>query len=239
MNVLIQQLLDLQTLEKERSVLKRQCDQCDVQLSSLDQLKQKAENKLQALLEDLKAREVAYHASEVKLMSSEDSLVQQKAKLLSVKKPEEFSALETSIALLTQKISDLQDQLLEDLDQIEDLRKRCDQAKKETAQETLALCEQAKQVKTNKENATTQMVAKEQEMQAFESKMEGAFYQAYLTLRQCNKALPRVVSVTKDGKCSGCFLTLSTHLVASIATSTTPVFCEHCGRILYRDTDNE
>ena len=59
--------------------------------------------------------------------------------------------------------------------------------------------------------------------------------EAYLTLKRNKKPLPLVVKLDK-GQCCGCFLKVSGETADNVANSDSPIYCEHCGKILYIDT---
>ena len=79
----------------------------------------------------------------------------------------------------------------------------------------------------------TQLEDAQKQQEAYESPLKGIYYQGYVNLRNCGKAMPRVVPVKEDGKCGGCFLALS-HEAMDRLQKEGVQFCEHCGRILYK-----
>lgn len=231
---LLRPLLELQELEKGLLDAKKQFSLCETNLVSTEALKQKLVRSLVGLKENFLQKKRGYQEGETTLEQLENLLVQQKARQVTVKKSEEFKALEITIHQTEEKISELQETLLNDLDELEALEKNLEAEKASTEEKLNELNKQQDQLQQQKLSCQTLIDEKMAILEAFERKLKGAFYEAYLTLRKCNKAIPRVVSVTEDGKCSGCFLTLSAELISKLDDAKTPQFCEHCGRILYR-----
>ena len=239
MHVLIQQLLRLQALEKALLDTEKQMEGCDRSLESFQRLEQKLREELIILEQSLKSFEEKYQKDEAHLIELESCLIQQKTKVLSLKKAEEYAVLERTIEELKQKISALQDDLILRLETLEAMR--LDYTKKVAEVEAqVSECQnKAQQLLERKHLLKMKKMQQADDMRTFETTLQGDFYQAYLTLRQCHKTMPFVVEITNDEKCSGCFLALSKTLVDKVESLDEPQFCEHCGRILYRLKEDE
>lgn len=233
MDEIIQSLLKLQTLENSVLDLKKQRDLCAKNLESLQDLKRKAEIAVKDSEEQLLAKKRDYQAQELELNHLEDLLVQQKAKRLFVKKTEEFNVLEEANKKVAQQISDLQDQMLIGLEAIEAQEQQTLAQKKEYETQSLQWAKQAAEIEGKNDTLATQLEEAQRQQTSYESQLKGAYYQAYVNLRKCGKAMPRVVSVKDDGKCGGCFLALSRETMDRLQKEGVQ-FCEHCGRILYK-----
>lgn len=236
MDEIIQSLLKLQTLENSVLDIQKQRELCAKNLESLQDLKRKAESALKDSEEQLLAKKRDYQAQELELNRLEDLLVQQKAKRLFVKKAEEFNALEEANKRVAQQISDLQDQMLTDLEAIEAQEQQTLAQKKEHETQSLQWAKQTTEIEHKSDILATQLEEAQKKQDAYESQLKGTYYQAYVNLRKCSKAMPRIVPVKDDGKCGGCFLALSRETMDRLQKEGVQ-FCEHCGRILYKAED--
>jgi len=238
-HVLIQQLLKLQELEKDLLNTKKQLESCEQSILSLNNFKTKADQDVVLLDEALKLAEKNYQTDELHLTVLEEKLVQQKAKMLSVKKAENYEALEQSNEKLTQEISELQDNLIIQLENLDASKSQYKQKIAEVEAQTKDWENQLQNLQKYKASLTAKKAEQLKNTEAFEATLSGKFYQAYLDLRKCHKSMPIVVEVTSDRRCSGCFLTLPNELVSKVNDVQCPYFCEHCGRILYQKDKNE
>ncbi|MGX8716531.1 MAG: hypothetical protein ACSW8C_00905, partial [bacterium] len=191
MNEFIQPLLDLQTLENSVLDFKKQCELCAKNLESLQDLKRKAKIAVKDSEEQLLAKKRDYQAQELELNHLEDLLVQQKAKRLFVKKSEEFNALEEANKKLAQQISDLQDKMLTDLETIEAQEQQTLAQQKEYETQSLQWAKQTTEIGHKSDTLATQLEEAQKKQDAYESQLKGTYYQAYVNLRKCSKAMPR------------------------------------------------
>lgn len=233
MNEIIQPLLQLQTLEISVLDIQKQRELCAKNLQSLQELKRKAEVALKDSEAQLVAKKRDYQAQELELNHLEDLLVQQKAKRLFVKKAEEFNALEEANKRVAQQISDLQDRMLSDLEGIEAQEKLTQSQKAEFEAQERQWNAQASALERQNDTLAIRCEEAKKQQEAYEAHLQGIYYQAYINLRKCGKAMPRVVPVKEDGKCGGCFLALSREAMDQLQKEGVQ-FCEHCGRILYK-----
>ena len=239
MHVLIQQLLRLQELEIDLLNTKKQRESCEQTILSLNNLNAKARQELVSRDEALKLAENNYQSDELHLTELEEKLVQQKAKGLSVKKAEDYEALERSNEKLMQEISELQDNLITQLENLDVERSQIKQRMTEVAEQSKDWEHQLQDLQRHREVLITKEADQLESVKVFEMTLNGKFYQAYLDLRRCHKSMPIVVEVTSERKCLGCFLTLPNELISKIDDTQCPQFCEHCGRILYQKDKNE
>ncbi|GEM_PF-6357186 len=233
MDEIIHPLLQLQTLENSVLDIQKQRELCAKNLQSLQELKRKSEAALKDAEAQLVAKKRDYQAQELELNHLEDLLVQQKAKRLFVKKAEEFNALEEANKRVEQQISDLQDRMLSDLEGIETQEKLTQTQKATHETQVRQWDEQAFALERQSEALLVQWEEAQKQQEAYESHLQGPYYQAYVNLRKCGKSMPRIVPVKEDGKCGGCFLALSREAMDRLQKEGVQ-FCEHCGRILYR-----
>lgn len=229
----IRQLLDLQALESSVLDIERQQALCVRNLEALRELKKKAGAVLKESEVQLASKKCDYQAQELELKRLEDLLVQQKTKRLFVKKAEEFNMLEAANEKCEQQLSDLQDRMLLVLEEIERQEGLVQTQKKEYETQRVQWEEQEAEIERRNHALRTRLDEAQKQQELYESALNGAHYRAYVNLRKCGKPMPRVVPVKDDGKCGGCFLALSRETIDGLQKDDV-LFCEHCGRILYK-----
>ena len=230
----IRQLLELQALEQAVLDVRKKEDVCTSHKTSLQNLIQQAQQQQLERKKALQKFKAECTQMEDSLTSKENQLVQQKARQALSKKQEEFQQIEASIQELMQTIESIQDCLLSKLDFLEKQTQEVSKAQIEMQQQVQAWEKQLRQIESEMGSLRAEEAQRQEHVQTFESQLKGPFYEAYLNLRAAKKAIPHVVSISEQGKCTGCYLALSSELISAIDQSPMPTFCEHCGRILYK-----
>ena len=230
----IRQLLELQALEQAVLDIRKKEDVCTSHKTSLQNLIQQAQQQQLERKKALQGLKAECTQLEDSLTSKENQLVQQKARQALSKKQEEFQQIETSIQELVQTIETVQDCLLNKLDLLEKQTREVGKSQIEMQQQVQSWEKQLRQIESEMGSLRAEEAQRQEHVQTFESQLKGPFYEAYLNLRAAKKAIPHVVPISEQGKCTGCYLALSSELISAIDQSPMPTFCEHCGRILYK-----
>ena len=131
MDKFICQLLNLQALEVSVLNIERQRELCVRKSEALREIKKEAELLLHESEVQLGSKNCDYQKQELELKRLEELLVQQNTKRLFVKKVEEFNVLEAASEKSKQQISDLQDRMLLELEEIETQEKFIQTQRKE------------------------------------------------------------------------------------------------------------
>lgn len=239
MQLYLEQLIALQ--EKEFVLLglekKKKC--CEQDLLTLEHSIDDLNNELKSFKQKLQHEEQNYKNGELQLIADEETLVRQKAQLTSIKKTNDFAAMEIANTSLENRISNQQDALIAQLELLESLREQYALKLQSVNQKIEALKTQQKQLQEQSQDLSKAIHQQKEAVEAFSNTLQGKFYEAYSVLRKSGKAYPWVVVVTENGKCSGCFLSLSTEALSSLKGAQEPQFCEQCGRILYTKEEVE
>ena len=123
--------------------------------------------------------------------------------------------------------------MLLELEEIETQEKFIQTQRKEYEMQRAQWEDQEAEIQQRNNALSVQLEEAQKQQKLYESTLTGTHYQAYVNLRKCGKEMPRVVPVKKDGKCGGCFLALSRETIDGLQKDNV-LFCEHCGRILYK-----
>ncbi len=231
----IKRLIDLQ--ENEFVLLglvkKKKC--CEQDLLTLENDIENLKNELQMLKQKVQSEEQRYKIGELQLIADEETLTRQKEQLYSIKKTNDFIAMETFSKSLSKRISDQQDQLIAQLEILERLREQFALKAKSVNAELENIKNQQQQLQNQDKQLADDIQQQRKKVETFSKIMHGKFYDAYCVLKNSGKAYPWVVHVTEKRKCSGCFLSLSREAIAKLQEMKEPQFCEQCGRILYEE----
>lgn len=230
----LKQLIALQ--EKECVLLglekKQKC--CEQDLLTLEHSIEDLNNELKSFKQKLQHEEQNYRNGELQLIADEETLVRQKTQLMSIKKTNDFAAMETANTALENRISAQQDALIAQLELLENLREQYTSKVHSIYQQIEDLKSQQQQVQEQSQELSKAIQQQQEAVEAFTNTLQGKFYEAYCVLRRAGKAYPWVVAVNENGKCSGCYLSLSTEALSNLKETKEPQFCEQCGRILYQ-----
>lgn len=233
MQLYLKQLIALQ--EKEFVLLglekKQKC--CQQDLITLQNSIEDLNNELKSFKQKLQHEEQNYKNGELQLIADEESLVRQKTQLMSIKKTNDFAAMEIANTSLENRISDQQDALIAQLELLEKLREQYTLKTQFVNQKIEDLKSQQQQIQEQSQKLSKAIQQQRETIKTFSNTLQGKFYEAYCTLKKSGKTYPWVVAVSESGKCSGCYLSLSTETFSNLKEKQEPQFCEQCGRILY------
>ena len=238
MQLYLKQLVALQ--EKEFVLLglekKQKC--CEQDVLTLQNSIEDLNDELKSFKQKLQQEEQNYKNGELQLIADEETLVRQKTQLMSIKKTNDFAAMEAANVALENRISAEQDALIVQLELLEKLREQY-ALKTQSIHQQIEDLKQQQQVQKQSQELSKAIQQQKEAVETFASTLQGKFYEAYCVLRRSGKAYPWVVAVGENGKCSGCFLSLSTEALSNLKDKQEPQFCEQCGRILYKKEETD
>ncbi|MDR1254484.1 MAG: hypothetical protein LBJ78_00405 [Puniceicoccales bacterium] len=238
MNLLLQQLLELQSLDQVALDTKKQIENVHLEIERIQTKASQLETQLTQKQQSMQRQEVQYHGNASQLQSLETTLTKQKTRQLSIKKMEEYQALENANTDLKRKIEDLENQMLADLDYLEAEKKAYTQWVVATQCDLEGLQLRGKQLLSEKQSLQITYAEQCTNVSHFETHLRGPFYEAYTVLRRCGKAFPIIVPIIKGHQCSGCHLSVSGDTVAKATQNAHPQCCENCGRLLFVAKEN-
>ena len=157
--------------------------------------------------------------------------------LAEIKNNKEYKALNSEIAFLKNKISDIESLLLELMEQDSEAREKVAEAKTEL--------EKAEQRKREKEGDLRQQIA------SLDSRIEEIRNQRTELARTLPMAVVKhygnmikhknnqAVAYNRDGSCGGCGFVLRQQIRIELQLMKKIIFCENCGRILMNKIEDE
>lgn len=212
--------------------LERQLARLPAEIARCESLIRDEQHRVDTAQQGLKALEVKRANTEGQIASHEAAIVRYKTQQLQVKKNEEYAALNHQIANEQQAISDLEDQVLALLDEVESAKAAMAVLKEEAngviayqRQQIAAFREQEAATQGEIDDARTNAQAAESEVSE-ESRRQYAFVKKQV------KRPPYLVGL-HDNRCPACHIRISGEVEAQARKAIGYARCDNCGRMVY------
>jgi uncharacterized protein len=223
-------LTELQNLDNQLYALAEKKQQLPLQLQPHEAACAHEYHKLQRLQADVSQWERQQRVIERDLADSQSTLTRTQAKLREVKTNKEYSAVLTEVATAEQRITALEDQILQLMEQTEQQRQAIQMQEQgvRTARQTLQ--EQTTHVAAAQELLDQEIASQQDKRQKTTLPLDPQLYETYQQLAAHYGG--RAVVHVRDGVCTGCHLRISPQLVADIRLQQKLYRCPHCRLML-------
>lgn len=228
----LQQLLVLQDRDAR-------CDHIRKQLASIPLERAGLEKEITEEREKIAAKEAAIREMQVRsqefegqVADAEAQIAKYKTQQLSVKKNDEYAALEHEIAVKQQQILEFEDQELTLLEQIDHEKAALDALRAETQASVDVLEARLRTLAEGEANYQGQLDDAAEAVETARGKTESAALQTYDFVKRQVKRAPYIAPI-EEGKCSGCHLRVSSDVDSEARRGNSLVRCSSCGRIVY------
>ncbi len=224
-------LLALYEVDKQIDELRSRKETIPQKIKELEGEKVSARKNLEEFVQSIKHMELLSKRKELDLASAEETLQKHESQLPTLKSNEEYRAMIKQIEMDKERISELEDELIEILDKLENMQKH----KPEMEKEVELKIEQIEKeiVELRKElsgiDDKIKLLLSERERRAYF--VPKKLLKRYEQLRKLGKK-DAVVPIV-DNACSGCGATIPIQTVNEIMQSGTVGICENCGRLIY------
>lgn len=227
-NLLLLQNIDLLLLSLSQKLAKAEANALAAKENILK------ENKVLANFEaSIKDNHAKRAALKIEREALDEKVVKFKIQHATLKKNDEYQAMQLTIDRTKAEISKVEEVELEVLFDLDELEAALPTKKEENKQNLLKIDAEIASLENIAKELEVEIAKQKENRQAQASQVEYAFLDEYERLLKSAKKLPLVVQ-SLDSKCSGCHLKLSMSLSQSLQNSEKEVInCEHCGRILY------
>lgn len=213
----------------------------EVRLKALPQEVQGALTKISRLQEELEAArqkvkdlEITRRQLDTELEQTEEKVIKLKNQQISVKKNEEYEALNREIEMAREKVGELEERGLEILEEL-DREKEVLAGRENETRDAIGVVEQ--EIAQHKEQEKKLRKEKE-ELEKAREEQRGRVGEEFLArwdkLTHGKIKYPLIVPAAEK-KCGGCFMRISNEVESRLLAGKREVFCDHCGRWLYRD----
>ena len=229
---IIEKLLKLQECDRHRDRILGQLDRIPIEVEGYKTKIDTERKATDAARRVVKELEVRRKDLDNEVGSSEGQLNRYKTQQLTVKKNEEYRALQHEIDTISAKISALEEEEIGVMLMIDE---STESAKRDEARRKIAIEEYERQIAQRSQHK----VEYEQELEGAkeacrqaEEDIGKSELQSYYYIKKQVKRQPIVVPVVEH-KCTGCHIKLPTDLEVEARISKEMVSCNSCGRVLY------
>ena len=235
MKDVVAQILNLQNRDIALLSVLRKIKAVPADVSAFESEIKKAQAELDSFKSGLSALEASRAEMRAERRAIEAKAEKYSGQLLGMKKREDYDALEAEIAKLRAAAGAIEEKELGILFEIDERRETLSKLETDTEIAIVKLKGDIASAQASLASLDAERVSAED---AFESARKEVsrpeWVDAYMRLKAAGKPLPLVVRLDK-GQCGGCFLKVSADTADRVVSSGEPVFCEHCGKILYID----
>lgn len=232
----IQTLVELQKIETETIDLKNHLEGVSERLNKLDRQVADSEAAIAADTEALETLKSRYRTLEEENKDNTAVMVKSRNRLNNVKNVREHQALQKSLEDLKAKGSELENEMIECLDEIERLEKRL--SEKQAAYDTLKTSVKGERSEVETEAATKEQALADLRAQwdAIARRVDSSLLDKFLMIK--DKKGVGIVPVT-DAICYGCHMNIPPQIYNELQRFDSLRFCPHCQRMIYWEKSEE
>lgn len=223
-------LAELQVLDGQISALVEKKAQLPLQLQPYEVACEQESQKLERLQADVSQCERQQRASERELADSQVALSKTQARLRDIKTNKEYSAILAEIAVAKQRVTDLEDRILQLMEQTEQQRQLLHMQEQRVRAAKQQLQEQKHHLQEAQESLSQHIMREQEKRQKATLDLDPKLYDTYQHLATHYGG--RAVVQLRDGVCSGCHLRISPQLAADIHLQQQLYTCPHCRLML-------
>lgn len=223
-------LEELQEVDQQIDALKAAQDGLQAELSGISQGVDVAREEVVALevglakLDSEKGELEATHAAEL------ENITRSETNMKEIKTNKEFQAVGREITAARKQVTDLEEQLLQKISQIEELsgelaakKSRCDELAENAAQRTL---EKKAEIDAIQSDIDAHVVRRE----SVTKEIPASLVKKFTLLREQRRG--QALAIARDGYCMGCNMHLPPQLYNNLYKYEELLACPHCQRIL-------
>lgn len=197
----------------------------------------KREATLDQAKKDLQQAKVAKGLKETQRKSVLAKIEDFSTKLLSVKKNEEYKAIQNEIALLKSQMAKLDDELIEGELDIDDRAAKIKELEAEVAKLKSDMADFQKKYDENKPADDSNLADLSRQIAEAEAIIPIEIRDSYQRVIRQRGA--DALAIVDEGACSGCFMAVTSQMVNDLINCDKLVFCRSCGRVLYMAEETE
>ena len=230
----LQNLLILQDRDSRCDGIRQKLDAIPDEIAAEQSNISKLKSQVSEREEGIKSLEVRRLDMEGEVEQTEANIVKYKTQQMQVKKNEEYAALEKEIETLKQKISELEDEELLLLEEIDQEKAMLDKVRADSEKQCQTLEAHIELLKKNHAACGNELEDAKQAVSDAETVLETDILKQYRYVKGQVKRPPVVVELN-DGRCQGCHLKVSGEVESEARKGKALARCDSCGRILYFD----
>jgi predicted nucleic acid-binding Zn-ribbon protein len=223
-------LVELQNLDRHLAALAEKKQRLPLQVQFYEAARAQEELQLERLHAEVSQGERQQRSLERELTECQGALAKTQTKLREVKTNKEYSAVLTEVAAAKERITTLEDHVLQLMEQTEQQRHTIRAQEERVREARQRLEEQNLHVQAAQEAISQDIANQQAQRHKTTAALDATLYTTYqqLATRHGGRALAHV----QDGVCAGCHLRISPQLVADIRLQQKLYTCPHCRLLL-------
>lgn len=185
---------------------------------------------LAQIQEDLKAKQAEVKKLELETEARREKIAKLRQQQLELKTNKEFKAMEAEIKVIEDEISDLEEQELGELEEIEKARAEAEENKKKLLEEETAVQSDLRALNERVSSIEVELKEVQAARDSAASEVDPEWLRMYEPIfKRKGKGL-----VPVEGEvCGGCHMQLPPYILHDRKKEAVMVTCDHCGRLLY------
>jgi predicted nucleic acid-binding Zn-ribbon protein len=223
-------LVELQCLDDRLRTLEAEQRRLPQQLQPYETACTETQQALGRLRDDIEHTERQRRGLERELESLQAQLGKTQSRLHEIRTNKEYSAVLAEIAVGKQRITIIEDQVLNLMEHIEQSRRTAQMQEQHVQEATQAFTEHRKHVQQSQQALTEQLMLEQAKRQQVVVDLDEQLYTLYHRL--ATQRGSQVVVYVQNGTCGGCHLKVQPQLVSEIRQQNTLITCPHCQRML-------
>lgn len=223
-------LLELQKTDQDLHELEQYKVDIPNQLESMETVQSEAETRLSDQETKVADIEKVRRQHERDLQAAQEQVKKYQGQLYSVKTNKEYDALQAEIQAQKNRISELEDGILQLIDEAETEQETLETIRGETESLIERFGEERTTLESRLSAVDEDVAVKMDERKRMAMRVENQVLKVYDRIRRNLRGM--TVVPIKKGACSGCFHVIPLQVVMQIRQGRRLVSCESCGRIL-------
>lgn len=223
-------LYELQKIDWQIQVLEQKRKQIPKRLKTFDTRLGKYEEQARSKRSELAEISKDQRSLEGKLKLQKNNLAKYQEQLRLVKDNKSYQAVETEIDVAEVKISELEDEILEFMEEADEVKAELNSYEDELNRIKADYEDDKVEFKKIVDKIDKKIVDLEEMKKPFESKIDDRLLKKYKTWREKGLFL---LSPIKGNVCTGCNLTVPQQTINEVNKKEKITVCGSCGRILY------
>ncbi|UCD55557.1 MAG: hypothetical protein JSV93_01805 [Candidatus Omnitrophota bacterium] len=224
-------LIELQGLDSEIFNKKRFLDAIPGRIRELDDSLEEKSANLKSLEEESKKLQVKRKEKEADLASKEQAIKKYQVQLFQIKTNKEYTSLEKEIANIKADNSILEDEIIELLEHVDEIKKKVSKEKEILENEKGKITQEKKKIENEKKINETEFSDLNNKRKEFVQKLDKNILSKYERILHNRDGLAMVPII--GGTCGGCNMNLPPQVINEAKLKKDFTFCGNCARILY------
>jgi predicted nucleic acid-binding Zn-ribbon protein len=228
-------LWELQEIDLGLKSIKEEKDRYPKEIKKLDE-KQKAEReRIEREKEKIESLEKTRRQKEGQLALEQEKMKRAGGRMSEVKTNKEYQALLTEIEAIKEANSRMEEEILQVMDEIDELKKDLSKREKDAGLTLEKLEGERKKLQEKMVHDEKVWDKQTERREALSKQIESKLIKLYNTLKEKRQGVG-VVSV-KHETCQGCFVNVPPQMFIEVQKTNTIVRCPNCNRILFWEGD--